>query len=131
VRSLESVRDLNGSSQRLFERERAARDPVGQRLAFDQLHDEQMAAVALLQTVQRRDMRVIQRGERLGLPFEACDAIRVVRQMIREYFDRHIAAELRVLRAIDLAHTACAKRREDLVRAEACSGGQSHGAFKF
>jgi hypothetical protein len=101
-------------------------EPLAERLAFDQLHHEQMAAVAHLQTVQRGDTRVIQCGERFRLAFEACDAIRVVGQMIREYFDRHIAAELRVPRAIDLAHAARAERGEDLVRAKASADGQRH-----
>ena len=36
--------------------------------------------------------------------------------------------ELRVPRAVDLPHPARAQRREDLVGAESCSGGQRHFA---
>ena len=45
----------------------------------------------------------------------------------RQDLDGHVAPEPRVPRAIDFAHTAGAERRDDLVRAEACAGGQGHG----
>ena len=40
VRSLERVGDLAGDRQRLVDRERAGRDPVGERRPFDELHDD-------------------------------------------------------------------------------------------
>jgi hypothetical protein len=43
--------------------------------------------------------------------------------MFREDLERDIPIQLRVVRAIDLTHAAGAKRRDDLVRAEAHTPG--------
>ena len=44
----------------------------------------------------------------------------------RQDLDRDGAIQARVARLVDLAHSAGADWREDLVRAEASSGGQRH-----
>jgi len=64
-------------------------------------------------------VRVIQRGEDARFALEACKAIGVRCEGGRQDFDRHLATELRVSGAIDLAHSARAERREDLIRTEA------------
>src|SRR5262245_45017404 len=43
-----------------------------------------------------------------------------------EHLDGNAAAQPRIARAVDLAHTARAERRDDLVRAEASAWGQGH-----
>jgi hypothetical protein len=45
---------------------------------------------------------VIQRCEQFGFAVEACEAIGILRELARQRLDRHVAAELRVARAIDL-----------------------------
>jgi hypothetical protein len=45
-------------------------------------------------------------GENARLAFKSGDALRVARKLVRQYFDRHIAAELRIPRAIHLSHPA-------------------------
>ena len=40
VRRLERFGDLPRDRQRLIERNRSARDPIGERRALDQLHDQ-------------------------------------------------------------------------------------------
>jgi hypothetical protein len=45
-----------------------------------------------------------------------------------QHFDRDLAAEVRIRRAIDLAHATDADLLGDLVRAEAGSGDQAHPA---
>ena len=47
-----------------------AREARGEVLAVDELHDERARSFALLETVDMRDVRVIERGERLGLALE-------------------------------------------------------------
>ena len=68
-----------------------------------------------------RDVRVIQRGEHLRLALEAREAIGVGGERVGEDLQRDVATELRVARAIDLAHAAGADRGDDLVGAERCS----------
>ena len=50
---------------------------LGERLALDELHDQEVAAVRLLHAEQRRDVRMVERGEHLGFTLESDDAIRV------------------------------------------------------
>ena len=48
MRRVERARDLNRDPQRLLERQRAFRQSIGERLAFDQFQDQRVdAAVAL------------------------------------------------------------------------------------
>ena len=56
--------------QRLVERDRPLRNALGQSSPFDQLHHEGTHAAALLETVDVRDVRMIQRGERPRLARE-------------------------------------------------------------
>ena len=50
-----------------------------QRLAFDELEDQGAHARRLLDAVDRRDVRVIQRRQRPCLSFEAGQSIRIAR----------------------------------------------------
>ena len=52
----------------------AAQEPLGHRLPFDQLHYEEMPAGGS-HPVERGDVRVVERGEHLGFPLEAGDAL--------------------------------------------------------
>ena len=70
------------------------------------------------------DVRVIQRGERLGLAREPREAIRIVRERLGQHLDGHVAVELRIARAIHLAHAAFANGRCNLVDAEAGAEGK-------
>src|SRR5262249_7231901 len=69
---------------------------------------------------------VVQRRRRARFPLEAAQALAIRREAVREYLDRDLAAEARVLRAEDLSHPAGADRREKLVRAEARPGREGH-----
>src|SRR5438105_3539784 len=79
--------------------------------------------------VQRADVRMIQRGDRVGFALEALAMLGVHRQIWREHFDGDVAVQARIARAIDFAHPARAERREDFVWAEARAGGQRHDYF--
>ena len=60
------------SGERFFDRDagRVPRDPLGQRFALHQLHHQEVAAAGLLDTVERGDIGMIQRRERLRLALE-------------------------------------------------------------
>src|SRR5687768_12228868 len=124
VRSLERLRDLARDRDRLVLRDRPLRDAIGQRRSFDQLEDEDWLAIELLETVDRRDVGMAERGDDLRFTREAREAIGVD-QMIGKDLQRDVAPELRVAGAIDLAHAArperagqleCADTRADLQR---------------
>jgi hypothetical protein len=99
------MRDLERSG----DRQRPAREPLGQRLALDQLHDENVPAAGFLHAVERGNVRVIQRLEHLRFALEPRRAVGVERPRLRQDLDRHLSPELRVARAIDLPHAAGAE----------------------
>ena len=70
VRGVERLRDLDPVAQRQLERQRAARrQPVGQRLALQVLHDQVGGRVLVADVVERADvgMRELRDGARLAL----------------------------------------------------------------
>ena len=79
---------------------------------------------SVLKAVDRADVLMIERREDLGFAAEARDALRVSGEQGRQDLDRDLAFELRVLRAIDLAHAARAERGDDFVGTEACAGSE-------
>ena len=74
-----------------------------------------------------RDIRVIERGEHLRFTTESRKTIRIVGDRGQQHFDRNVAIQFRIARAIDLAHSADPEGRENVVGAEAGAGGQRDG----
>src|SRR6185436_2853160 len=83
--------------------------------------------MGLFHAVDRRDVRMVQRREQLRFPLKARQAVRVAGDFRQQHFDRHVAIELRVAGAVDLAHTACPEQRLNLIPAEPRSNTQRHG----
>ena len=133
VRGGEALGDLQRPVHGLPLRDGRAVELAAQRLALEQLRDG----------VGRRRRACRSRGSRgcsdaraRRPPWPRARSARarpVVRgQLRREDLDRDVAVQLRVARAVDLAHPARAERREDLVGTETCSGGERHrGARRF
>ena len=80
----------------------------------------------LAEVVNGEDVRMRQRGDRLGLALEARERGRIGGQVRRQDLDRDLAIERRVARAVDLAHAARAERGDDLVLSERCAAGEAH-----
>ena len=126
---LERLGDLPGDRDGLVDGDRPALQPLREVLALDELHGEQVRAAAaregrLLEAVQVGDVRVVERGEQLRLALEAGEAVGVRREGLRQELQRDVPAEPRVRRAPDLSHPAGADGGGDLVRPEACAGGE-------
>ena len=119
VRRLERLGDLARDRQRLLDRDRSARDPIGERRPFDQLEHQRLDAVGLLEAVDRRDVRMVERREHLRLALEARQPLGVGDERLGQHLERHLALEPGVAGAPDLAHAACAEGGEDLVRSQA------------
>ncbi len=119
---LERLGDLPRDGERLVDGERAAREPLREVLARHQLHRQRHEALALLEPVDRRDIRVAERREDLRLAAEAREALGVLGEGGRQDLERGLAAELRVPRAVHLSHPSRAESHPDLVRAEPHSG---------
>ena len=61
-----------------------------------------------------------------GLALEASQPLGVLRHVLREHLDRHVAPEPRVPRPVNLPHPARPQRRKDLVGTETGAGGDRH-----
>ena len=71
VRAIKRVGNLDRVAEHLFGRQRSAREPRGQRLAFEVLHDEEGDAVLLADIVQDADVRMVQRRDGARFAIEA------------------------------------------------------------
>jgi len=69
-----------------------------------------------------RDVRMVERGERLGFALEPHEAIGIVGKRLRKNLQRDITRELRVPGPVHFAHTARAERGSDFVGAHAGPG---------
>ena len=104
VRRLHAGGDLDEDVERLVERERPARDAIGERLSFDQLEGEVTAAAGFLEAVDRGDVRMVQRGQHPRLALESLQAIGVLGNIVGEGLERHGAAQAGVVGEEDDAH---------------------------
>ena len=118
VRSLDGRGHLHAQRQHLAQRQRSPPEPRGERLALDQLEHQARRVGAVLQPVDGRHVRVVERGQRLRLAPEAREPPGVGRERGGQHLDGHVAPELGVARAVHLAHAARAERSDDLERAE-------------
>ena len=77
VRRLQRLGDLLRDQQCFVEWDRSTRDPLREILALDELHHEGLDAVAVFQSVDGRDVRMIQRGEDFGFALKPREPIGV------------------------------------------------------
>ena len=75
----------------------------------NQVKDERTNAIQFFKAVDAADVVMVQRGEPLGFPLKPGQTIGIGGEQICQDFDRHLAVELGILRAIDLAHAARAE----------------------
>ena len=80
------------------------------------------------QPVDVRDIPMVERGEELRVALETSETVNVGGEELRQDFQRDVATELRVARAVDLAHPAGPEGGQNFVRTEASAGGQCHAA---
>jgi predicted RNA polymerase sigma factor len=65
-------------------------------------------------------------GDSAGLLLKAAQAFGIGCERWGQYFDRDLAAQARVARTIDLAHTACADQGDEFVGAEFRARSEGH-----
>ncbi len=90
-------------------------------LAGHQLHHERRDLVGLFEAVHLRDVGMVERREQMRFALEPRAAIGTAGECARQDFDRDVAPELCVPRAIDLAHAARADPRLDLIDTQTAS----------
>lgn len=72
-------------------------------------------------------MGMVERRKHLRLALESRRTFLIQRDGVGQYLDRHLAAQLRVARAVDFTHPARTKGRNDFVGAETSTERQGHG----
>src|SRR5947207_15354536 len=119
------TRDLRSDVENCSEPDSRVLHALAQGFAVDELHRDEVTCFSLAcgrfyalphgrataNFIDVRDVRVIERGGCPRLPLEAAQTIRVVYDARGQHLDRHIAVQLRIARAIDLAHSALAGLR--------------------
>jgi hypothetical protein len=126
MRPVERVGDLFPELEYLGGGQRALHEPLGERLAFDHLHHQVVGVALAPDVVERADVRVVERGDRLRLALEARAHLGIGGEVLGQHLDRDVAAEAGVRGTEHLAHAARAERGGDLVRAEAGAGSEWH-----
>jgi len=91
MRGLERLGHLARDVQCFGERHGSALQPRGQRLPVDELHDQGSARGRVFETVDLRDVSVIQRREELRLARKPRDAVRVGCERLRQQLERDVA----------------------------------------
>ena len=115
VCSFHRVGDLSGDGDGFVNRDRPLCDPLREVRSCDELHDQRANRQAVLETVNLRDVRMIERGQRLRFSRKTRQAIGVARERVRQDLQRDVAIEPGVSRAIHLAHAAGADGAGDFV----------------
>jgi hypothetical protein len=111
--------DLPRQAQRVAHRQRPAGQPRVERLAVQELHDQERAAVAVVAEVEHRDdAGVDDRGRGPRLVEEPHDDVRSVRQTRVQDLDRGRSPEQAVLAEVDRPHPALAELADDAMVAE-------------
>ena len=110
----ERIGDLRAERDGVGDGKPAALEPRGQRFTVDQLHHQEIGP----DVVQRADMRVVERGDRAGLPFEAAGEVR------RGHLDGDLPPETGIDGAVDRAHPARANFVLNAIRPEFEAAGE-------
>jgi hypothetical protein len=124
MRGGQSVRDLPAVVDRLAGWQGAGRQPLAQRLTFEQLRDDvRRMVVGRADVVNREDVGMIEHAGRAGFLLETAQAIGVCRKPNGQDLDGNVAPESRIARFVDFAH---AEGGLDFVRTETRAGRQGH-----
>jgi hypothetical protein len=91
---------------------------VGQQLAGHELEHKEIDTSVRVEIEQRRDVGVEQLRKGARFKSEPTLRIFVVKRVLLQYLERHVALESRILGAEHYAHTTFAQAFEDLVPAE-------------
>ena len=66
----------------------------------------------------RRNVRMVERRQDACFTLEPREPLRIAGERVRKDLDRDVAAQLRIARAVDLAHPAAPDEGLDLIDAE-------------
>ena len=100
----QGFRELPPDDNSFVDRDHATGDSLRERRPFHQLEHEATDAVRFFQSVDRTDVRMVQRSEQPRLTLEASEPVSVGGDVRWQEFDCDVTPEIRVPRAINLTH---------------------------
>jgi hypothetical protein len=106
---VERVRDLDGIPKRLIERQRPPQQTLGERLALEVLHHQEVDAAGAADVVDGTDVRMAERSERPGLALEPGPERGVARHVLGQHLHGHGPVQARVRGTVHLTHPALAE----------------------
>ena len=106
--------------------QRAARDPLAQRLALDELRDEESRAVVIAGFMDGEDVRMVEGRGGARFMQEAAHPLRIAGKLGAQHFQRDRPAEGRIDGLVNLSHAAAAQQVLDLIAADGCTRLQCH-----
>jgi hypothetical protein len=119
VGRLQRIDELARDVERLLERQPSGGKAVGEGRAGDQLEGQGPDAVHIFESVDGRDVRMVQRREDLRFATEARHPVGIGEKDVGQEFQRDVPAEGRVARLVHLSHPAGSEQARDLVPADA------------
>src|SRR5688572_24329688 len=120
VRGVQPTGECDGHVDERSVLEWSAVETISQRLALQQLHDDEPRTIrTLADVVNGADVGMVERRNRPRLAFETLKRLAVGSERLGEHFERHNPVQPHVVGTINLAHAAAADRGDDLVRTEA------------
>ena len=131
VRGAESTRDLTRILERLARR--AGRPRAGDwrsDVAFEHLRDDERRAVVRADVVDGEDVRVVELAGRARFLLESSQPAAIGCVRVEDQFDRDVASEAWIARAIHLAHAAGAEPADDLIGTDAGPNRNRHGKLE-
>src|SRR5688500_9121192 len=84
------------------------RSRIGKRRSLNERHHERRRAIGLFQSMNLRDIRMIETSEHFCLALEAGQALGVGRDCVWQELDRDATFQVEVSRPVNLSHSAFA-----------------------
>ena len=127
VRRRQAAGDLHRVIESLSNRKSGAGHPFAKVPTLQKLRDDERRAVVLAEVGDRENARVIQGRGGTRLLLEAAQPVGIIGEGLRQdLLLRDFPVQPNVASPVDLAHTARADRRDDLVGSEPGTGGKAH-----
>ena len=116
------ARDL----QCLVDRDGPLRDAIGERRPLDELHHERRDAARSPPARRCRDVGMVQRGEHFGFALKARQPLESAATSVGKHLERDVALQVRVGRAVHLAHPAHTDEGGHSVRSDSSPRRKGH-----
>src|SRR5262245_4729549 len=126
VRGLERLGDLPANAERLLERKGPRCESLRECLTLHELEHEKWRFARVFKSVDRSDVRVIERSKRTRLAPEPSEPVRGSLNHVGQHLDRDLTIQFLIPGPVDLSHSSRPQRRENLVGTETRPRCESH-----